>query len=166
MSEKQKTQWGKWQGRNPEKNRKRMWVFLILAIFFLFMGLFGKDLLPKPDEADTVQDSSAVPAATETVAADDAVDAPYEVYTFANEDRLEEHYEKHGVDMGFDSAEDYEAAANDVIHDDDALHKTEEEDGDDIYYLEDDNYIVFVSEYGNIRTFFEPDDGIAYYYRQ
>ena len=40
------------------------------------------------------------------------------------------------------------------------------EDGDDIYYLEDDNYIVFVSEYGNIRTFFEPDDGIAYYYRQ
>ena len=158
MSEKQKTQWGKWQGRNPQRNRKLMWVFLVAAIFFLFMGLFGKDFLPKPPQTNE-DGSSAVPAATE-VAADD------EVYTFANEYALASHYEKHGIEMGFDSAEAYEEAANDVIHDDDALHKYEADDGDDIYYLEEENHIVFVSGYGDIRTFFEPDAGKAYYDRQ
>ncbi len=65
---KPKTQWGKWQGRNPEKNKKRMWIFLILAIFFLFMGLFGKDLIPRPESLDT---DSSLPVATVIAIQDD-----------------------------------------------------------------------------------------------
>ena len=47
-----------------------------------------------------------------------------------------------------------------------ALHKTEAEDGDGVYYLESTNELVIVSTDGYIRTFFKPNDGIAYYNRQ
>ena len=141
------------------RNRKKQWFILALAVIFIaFIWFFGKDMPANSDSAMNANDSSSSPT-TETYA-----DAEY--YSFANEYTLEQHYEKHGIEMGFDSAEDYEAAANDVIHDENALHKTEAEDGDDIYYLEDENYIVFVSGYGNIRTFFEPDAGKKYYDKQ
>lgn len=87
-------------------------------------------------------------------------------YTFRNDSLLDSHYEKHGIEMGFDSAEAYEAAANAVIADENALHKQEAEDGDDIYYLEDTNEFVVVSGDGYIRTYFEPSSGMAYYERQ
>ena len=35
--------------------------------------------------------------------------------TFRNANRLNEHYEKHGIEMGFSSAEEYEAAAKKVV---------------------------------------------------
>lgn len=89
-----------------------------------------------------------------------------ETLGFRTEQLLEDHYEKHGVEMGFDSAEEYEAAAARVVEDSRALHKREEADGDDMYYLEETNELVIVSTDGYIRTYFEPDDGIEYYERQ
>ena len=89
-----------------------------------------------------------------------------EEYTFRNNNRLDEHYEKHGKYMGFDDAEEYEEAASDVVNNPESLHKTEKEDGDDVYYLKDSNEFVIVSPDGYIRTYFNPDDGIAYYNRQ
>ena len=86
-------------------------------------------------------------------------------YTFRTEKQFEDHYEKHGIDMGYDTPEEYLIGANNVIASDDALHKLEE-DGDDIYYLESTNEFVVLSEDDYIRTYFEPDDGIQYYYRQ
>ena len=68
--------------------------------------------------------------------------------------------------MGFDSAESYEAAANEIINHPDNLHRIEEEDGDDVYYLEENNGFVIVSIDGYIRTFFYPDDGLDYFNRQ
>ena len=68
--------------------------------------------------------------------------------------------------MGFDTAAEYEAAASAVVNNKDALHKTEKEDGDDVYYLEDTNEFVIVSQDGYIRTYFNPSDGIRYYNRQ
>ena len=85
---------------------------------------------------------------------------------FRNEKLLNDHYEKHGKEMGFDSPKSYEAAANDVIHNPNSLHRIEEEDGDDVYYLEETNGFVIVSVDGYIRTFFYPDDGLAYFNRQ
>lgn len=87
-------------------------------------------------------------------------------YCFRNAERLDEHYEKHGIEMGYDSAEDYESAANAVIHNPEALHKIEAEDGDDIYYVEETNDLVIVSTDGYIRTYFRPDRGIEYYNKQ
>ena len=87
-------------------------------------------------------------------------------YTFRNENRLEDHYEKHGKEMGFKDAESYEEAASDVVNNPEALHKLEKEDGDDVYYLKDTNEFVVVSGDGYIRTYFNPNDGINYYNRQ
>lgn len=88
------------------------------------------------------------------------------VYTFRSEKLLEEHYQKHGIEMGFSTMEDYVAAANIVIHSPDALHKLEKEDGDDVYYLEATNEFVIVSTDGYIRTYFYPDGGKEYFDRQ
>lgn len=87
-------------------------------------------------------------------------------YSFRNEEYLEQHYDKHGIDMGYNSAEEYLAAANQVVADKDTLHAIEEEDGDDVYYLENTNEFVVISTDGYIRTYFCPDDGIDYFYRQ
>lgn len=86
--------------------------------------------------------------------------------TFRKEHNLTSHYEKHGIEMGFDSAEEYLEAANAVVNNPDSLHKLEAEDGDDVYYLEATNEFVVVSKDGYIRTYFCPDDGLDYFNRQ
>lgn len=87
-------------------------------------------------------------------------------YYFRNDNLLTQHYEKHGIDMGFDSKESYEAAASKVVTNPDALHKTESEDGDDVYYIEATNEFVVVAKDGFIRTYFLPDAGKKYYDKQ
>ncbi len=87
-------------------------------------------------------------------------------YYFRNEKLLNSHYEKHGIEMGFASAEEYEAAASDVINNPNALHKQEQEDNDEVYYVEETNEFAVLSEDGYIRTYFYPDKGIDYYNRQ
>ena len=86
--------------------------------------------------------------------------------TFASKKLLNDHYNKHGIEMGFASAEDYLAAANRVVNNPDALHKLEAEDGDDVYYVEATNEFVVVSTAGYIRTYFLPSGGKAYFDRQ
>ena len=68
--------------------------------------------------------------------------------------------QKHGIEMGFASAKEYEKAAAAVVSDIRALHKLEKEDGDDVYYLKDTNEFVIVSTDGYIRTYFYPRDGM------
>ncbi len=89
-----------------------------------------------------------------------------ESYTFRNEELLESHYQKHGIEMGYSSAEEYEIAASNVVNNPEALHKTEKEDNDDVYYLEETNEFVIVSTDGYIRTYFCPESGIKYYNEQ
>lgn len=85
---------------------------------------------------------------------------------FRNKNLLEQHYEKHGKDMGFSSAEEYEKAAAQVPYTPGVLHKIEAEDGDDVYYIESTNEFVVVSTDGYLRTYFNPDRGIDYFNRQ
>ena len=87
-------------------------------------------------------------------------------YRFRNQSLLTQHYQKHGIDMGFKSAEEYEIAAARVPANPEALHKIEAEDGDDVYYVESTNEFVIVSTDGYIRTYFLPDRGIDYFNRQ
>ena len=68
--------------------------------------------------------------------------------------------------MGFASAADYEAAASAVINNPAALSKTEQEDGDMCYYVEDTNEFVVLSTDGYIRTYFLPDSGKKYFDKQ
>jgi len=85
---------------------------------------------------------------------------------FRNETLWEDHFEKHGSEFGYKSKEEYLKGANEVINSSTSKHKTEAEDGDEIYYDEEKNEIVFVSTDGYIRTYFKPNDGINYYNRQ
>ena len=85
---------------------------------------------------------------------------------FRNEERLKEHYEKHGIEMGFATPAEYEAAAAAVVNSPDALHKLEKEDGDDVYYIESTNEFVIVSTDGYIRTYYHPTNGKEYFDNQ
>ncbi|MDO4502380.1 MAG: hypothetical protein Q4D06_04275 [Coriobacteriia bacterium] len=87
-------------------------------------------------------------------------------YVFRSSKHLRDHYNKHGRQMGFASAQDYEEAASDVANNPKALHKIEREDGDDVYYLEVTNEFVVVSTDGYLRTYFCPDSGKRYFDRQ
>ena len=87
-------------------------------------------------------------------------------YSFRQEEYLQEHFEKHGAEFSYASADEYLAGANRVVASPEALHKLEAEDGDDVYYLESTNEFVIVSTDGYIRTYFKPNDGKAYYDRQ
>ena len=85
---------------------------------------------------------------------------------FRNETLWQDHFEKHGSEFGYKSKEEYLKGANEVINSSTSKHKIEAEDGDEIYYNEEKNEIVFVSKDGYIRTYFKPNDGINYYNRQ
>ncbi len=93
-------------------------------------------------------------------------DTEYVWYYFRSSKLLNQHYEKHGKDMGFANAQEYEQAACDVINNPDALSKTEKEDGDLVFYVEDTNEFVVLSTDGYIRTYFWPDAGKKYYDKQ
>lgn len=84
--------------------------------------------------------------------------------TFRNAQALEEHFEKHGAEMGCATADEYLASANAVIANPKALHKLQAEDGDDLYFLERTGEFVVVSPKGFIRTYFITDRD--YYDRQ
>ena len=126
------------------------------------------------EEADEVQQAAGQDKNSETTYVDaeekeDESEGLTEVvmeYEFRNDELFENHYKKHGIEMDFDSAEEYLAGANRVIASPDVLHKKEAEDGDDVYYLEETNEFVVVSKAGYIRTYFNPSDGIDYYNRQ
>lgn len=76
---------------------------------------------------------------------------------FRNNHTLEEHFEKHGAEVGCATPEEYLAAANAVIANPASLHKLEAEDGDDVYFLEHTGEFVVVSPKGFIRTYFITD---------
>ena len=77
--------------------------------------------------------------------------------TFRTEDKLQQHFEKHGQEAGCATAEEYLAAANAVVADPAALHKLQAEDGDDLYFLESTGEFVVVSPAGYLRTYYLTD---------
>lgn len=111
-----------------------------------------------PESAEAILESSPSAQWAET--------SGEQLYTFRNQRLLDQHFEKHGEEMGFSTVEEYVAAANAVINHPDVLHKQEAEDNDDVYFLEATNEFVVVSTDGYIRTYFIASGGIDYYNRQ
>lgn len=87
-------------------------------------------------------------------------------YWFRTKSLRDSHFEKHGIEMGFETPEDYILAANKVISNPNALHKLEAEDNDHIYFLEETNEFVVLSQDGYIRTYYIANGGIDYFNRQ
>lgn len=141
----------------------RVIVALVLFAVFFFFGdgmLDGDSELPQ-NSAPSIQTS--VPENTDAIQKGTAVESDLK---FRNSNLLEQHYQKHGIEMGFASAADYEAAASAVAHNENAIHKVGKEDGDDIYYIEDTNEFIVVSSDGYLRTYFYPSAGKSYFDRQ
>lgn len=113
-------------------------------------------------ECTTTTAETTATAPQTTTAAAASAPSPH----FRNEERLNEHYEKHGIEMGFATPAEYEAAAAAVVNSPDALHKLEKEDGDDVYYIESTNEFVIVSTDGYIRTYYHPTNGKEYFDNQ
>lgn len=140
-------------------------LFMTIAVFIAGLaGLSGCGTASDTDKQQTFTQNTVQSA--ESIDNTDKASDTNKTYTFRNQKLLNSHYEKHGKDMGFSSAKEYEKAASAVVTNPDALHKTEAEDGDDVYYVESTNEFVIVSTDGYIRTYFNPDAGIAYYNRQ
>lgn len=174
-----------------KNTKKRMWFYLLgIILGFALIMLLAYLYTPKDDTTasvnyaeesnqqdndldEIVEEEALVEAVLQEEALDEEalqedLDDATEVkqYYFRNDSLLTQHYEKHGIDMGFDSKESYEAAASMVVTNPDSLHKTEADDGDDVYYLEETNEFVIVSTDGYIRTYFLPDGGKKYFDKQ
>ena len=168
--------------------KKPLWfsvlaLVLIVAAALYFGGNNGGDIVSEPSTpassvvsntvSDVVSDLSQpeLPASsmenTEPTSFEIAPDSePAAKYTFRNETYLTQHFQKHGDEFNYETAEEYLAGANRVINDPNALTKTEKEDGDFVFYLESTNEFVILSTDGYIRTYFRPSDGLDYFNRQ
>ena len=141
------------------KNKKI--IYIVLAVILMILGTYSKQFEGAQDTTESVSKESVVSSSVSATLPEDYVE-----YYFRNDNLLKEHYKKHGVEMGFDSMEEYEEAACAVIYNPAALTKTEKEDGDYVYYVEESNEFVILSPDGYIRTYFNPSAGIDYYNRQ
>lgn len=150
---------------NDNKNNKKYLVIGIAALVLVVLSggsitaasvfdFFGmnepayevtQDIEWQDDEAEMPEDSEE---------AEQAVVIRYE---FRKKQYLDEHYEKHGIEMGFASAEEYLAAANAMIAHPDVLVKKEKEDNDDVYFLEATGEFAVVSTDGYLRTYYLAD---------
>ncbi len=151
------------QGHGNKKKKSNLY-YAVIALFLILSGVLGSN---QSDEVVEQNNNIVVETEIDNEYADDSQTEEVEIrYTFRYEDNLQSHYEKHGIEMGFDSAEEYLAAANKALANPDILHKIEAEDGDDVYYLEATNEFIVVSTDGYIRTYYYPSDGIDYFNRQ
>ncbi|MBQ7934354.1 MAG: hypothetical protein IJ327_06185 [Lachnospiraceae bacterium] len=143
--------------RNWKENKK-----LLVGVITLILALLGGGGYYTVNQGGEIVSNSSSPVVESIF----EQEAESQTYFFRSESLLQSHYEKHGIDMGFASAQEYETAAAAVISHPDVLHKIEAEDGDDVYYVEATNEFVVVSKDGYIRTYFNPGGGIDYYNRQ
>ena len=168
-----------------ENKNIKIVVIAAAIILFLFVGLgiflnSGYDDSSVTDQTYTQIDAPSEPVVSLSEISTEQIEAgaveesegfetneeSEPAYRFRNERLLNEHYEKHGIEMGFASAESYQAAASAVITNPNSLFKIEAEDGDGVYYLEATNEFVVLSTDGYIRTYFLPSSGKAYFDRQ
>ena len=126
----------------------------------------GETAQDESTAADNNDEQDLTTANNTTLTGEDASEKKETIYTFRNRYLLEQHFEKHGGDFDYATAEEYENGASAVINNPKALHKTEAEDGDDVYFVEKTGEFVVLSTDGYIRTYFRPRNGIKYFNRQ
>ena len=158
------------------KDKKKLYgILAVVALIIIYLLLVKAGVIqPQGAEEDgeTIElavDDSEEPTEAPVITATPApTEEPIELtdYGFRNKKLRDSHYEKHGIEMGFETVEDYILAANMVISNPDSLHKLEAEDNDHIYFLEETNEFVVLSQDGYIRTYYIANGGIDYFNRQ
>ena len=151
----------------PEQARAFVLALTLALAFCLSLGLnacsddYGQSYDSSASQSSSSNDSQASEANSQITS-----QAQTLALDFRSDNKLQEHYEKHGIEMGFSSPEEYRESANMVVADPDSLFKLEAEDGDYVFYRESSNEFVIVSTDGYLRTYFCPEDGIDYFNRQ
>lgn len=89
-------------------------------------------------------------------------------YSFRTNELLTNHYEKHKDEFHDITMEEYQEGANNLINQvsETVISKTEEKDGDTLYFDTQTNEFAVLSTDGHIRTYFIPEDGIDYFNRK
>lgn len=172
-----------------KKNGKKLGLGGTLLIIVLYIVLAKSGLLaPAGDDSDnssqvslTVENTqkpqetkapevTATPKPTKEPVVTEAPTEEPEIeltnYWFRTKKLRDSHFEKHGIEMGFETPEEYIEAANRVISNPDALHKLEAEDNDHVYFIEETNEFVVLSQDGYLRTYYIANGGIDYFNRQ
>lgn len=143
--------------KNIKKYGSLVLITLIILISFVITNMGSND-----NESNSSDTSSKVESNVDNVSEESSGKS----YYFRNDELLTQHFQKHGNEFSYSTKEEYEAGASAVINNPKALHKTESEDGDDVYYVEDTNEFVVLSTDGYIRTYFKPSGGKSYYDRK
>lgn len=124
---------------------------------------------PKPTKEPAVTQEpkeTATPKPTKEPVVTEEPEIELTNYWFRTKSLRDSHFEKHGIEMGFETPEEYIEAANRVICNPDALHKLEAEDNDHVYFIEETNEFVVLSQDGYLRTYYIANGGIDYFNRQ
>jgi pyocin large subunit-like protein len=124
-------------------------------------------LLTACDVRGLGQARSRRPAPAVTAAADtpDAPDTPAGDLPQFAPGQLEQHFRKHGAEMGFATMEDYLRAAQALVRGGPGV-ETLQQGGDTLFFREDTDEFAVLSSRNVIRTYFRPDDGRRYWERQ
>ena len=146
--------------QTPSSQRFTRGALALVLVLLISVGVLGLGdyLGPTSDTASPATSSSATSSASQSPSADT------ELLEFRSYEKLMDHCAKHGDEVGCDSPEAYVAAANEVIHDPQVLHRIQKEDGDDAYFLPRTGEFVVVSSKGYLRTYFITDQD--YFERQ
>lgn len=99
------------------------------------------------------------PAASSTAQGDDA--AP----SFAR-GRLDEHFAKHGAELGITTKHEYLARARALVRGGPGVDTLRQRDGDTCYFRDATGEFAVLSASGVLRTYFRPNDGRRYFERQ
>lgn len=125
--------------------RTRNSVLGLLAALVLCLGIgFGTAGIPQADSPDQGGTSANIGGENQPQLA------------FRSASKLQDHFEKHGAEVGCSTAEEYLAAANDLVANEQALSKTQA-DGDTAYFLERTGEFAVVSPDGHLRTYYLAD---------
>ena len=131
----------------------------------------AETIVPSNDETTvtttTTAETTTTAAAATTTSAAATAEKEQVWYTFRSQKLFDQHYEKHGAEFGDITQEEYLEMANELINSDSdrVLHKYSS-DNDYMYFDQDTEYFLVLSEDGYIRTFFIPSAGISYWNRQ
>ena len=121
----------------------------------------------EPEMQPTEAESEQTEPETKLVETESAKSEESVYYTFRSKKQYDDHFKKHGSEFGDITKQEYLDMANELIasSSDRVLHKMSN-DNDYLFYDQDMNYFLVLSQDGYIRTFFRPSAGISYWNRQ
>ncbi len=125
---------------------------VIIAIAMIVLAAVSSDGSEKNEEANEFSTIT-------TVSADvPEINVEKDYYSFRTESITKLNFDKNGEKMGFNTPEEYEMGANEIIDDPDTLARISS-DGARIYYNEEKNFFVELYADGTLRLFFIPEEG-------